>query len=194
MAATSRYSWPTPDPGDTPDVPGDMADLANAVEEALGSIDDRLTTLTGSSQSVFQYTSLTSVTSNWPPTIQDSLWTPISFDAAQINLPASSPGYVQQSPTRITCQDTGIYRLSGFAGFALNAANSRALAFRVNGNPSYPALASVNAVYDMSTYLCINCEVRVNKNDWIELCVRQSSGTALKLDTVRARFSMQRVV
>jgi hypothetical protein len=193
MATTSRYGWPTPDPADIPDVPGDMAGLAGAIEEAMGTIDDRLTTFTGLSQSVMQYTSLTNVSLN-APEIPDSQWTPLQFPTAQKNLPASSPGWTQAQNDRIICQQTGLYRLSGFAGFAMNPAGSRGIAFRVNGNPSYPAITTNTAPADIEWYGCVDCEVVVAQGDFLQLVVRQTSGARLRLDTVYPRFSMQRVI
>jgi len=193
MATTTRYTWPVPDPSDKPEVHDDMRALANAVEESVGAVDDRLTTLTGLSQSVFQYTTLTRVSSNIL-TIPNVTWTPISFDAAQVNLPASTPGFVLASPTRITCQQTGIYRITGFAGFDQNASGSRAVGFRINGNPSYPAIQNGPALADMPWYGSVYVEAKVNKNDFLELVVRQASGGSLQLDVVKPRFSMQRLV
>lgn len=192
MATTTRYAWPTPNLSDPPDVPTDLKDLAVAVEQTVASMDDRLTTLTGLNQSIFQYTTLYRGSSN-VPTIPTASWTPVSFDLAQWNKPDTAPGYVGASPTRITCQQTGLYRITGFAGFAQNSTGSRAVGFRVNGNPSYPAIQNTMAVADMPTYLSVYVEARVNKNDYLELVVRQTSGAGLKLDTVFPRFSMQRL-
>ncbi len=192
MATTTRYAWPTPNLSDPPDVPTDMAELAAAVENTVGAMDDRLTSLTGLSQSIFQYTTLYRASSAVVP-IQTSKWTPIPFDVAQWNKPDAAKGFVLASPTRITCRQTGLYRITGFAGFVQNGTGSRAVGFRVNGNPSYPAIQNTNAVDDMPTYLSVYVEARVNVDDFIELVVRQTSGANLNLDSVTPRFSMQRL-
>lgn len=193
MATTTRYAWATPNQSDEPDVPTDMAQLANAVEQTVGAIDDRLTTLTGLQQSIFQYTTLYRG-STIKFEIPSGSWTPIPFDLAQYNKPDTSPGFGLATPTIIKCQQTGLYRITGFAGFAQNSTGSRALGFRVNGNVSYPAISSTNAVTDMPTYLCVFVEARVNKGDVMELVARQTSGAKLAIDWVYPRFSMQRVI
>lgn len=193
-AATNRYGWAYPDPADAPDTAGYLGDLANAVEESLGQLDDRLTTLTGLSQSVMQYTTLARVSASIP-TIPNAAWTPITFDAAQFNLPTSNPGFVLASPTRITCMQTGLYHMTGFAGFAINSTGSRAIAIRVNGNPSYAAITSGdNPSADIQWFGCVVVEARLNTDDYVELVVRQTSGAGLKLDDVLPRFSVRRMV
>lgn len=195
MAKTTRYDWPTPNLSDVPDVPEDLSTLADAIEETVGSMDDRLTSLTGLSQSIFQYTTLTWINSTTPPTIPDSNWTAVPFTAVQKNLPDATPGFAAASPTRITCTQTGLYRLTGFAGFAMNGNGSRAVAFRVNGpGSSYPAISSGRPPTDIEWYGSIVVDCRVNKNDYMELVMRQTSGSGLKMDTVLPRFGMQRLI
>ncbi len=196
MGATTRYQWPYPEESDVPDVPADVQELATSVEETIGTLDDRLTTLDGISQAVFQYTVLTKTDTATPQTITNALWTPVAFDFPQWNKPDSMPGYVATSPTRITAWQAGTYRLSGFAGFAVNANGSRAVAIRVNGSgtrTAYPAIQSGTPTTDMPWYGSVNVECRVNKYDFFELVVRQSSGTSIKMDPVLPRLSMQRI-
>lgn len=194
MGSTTRYQWPYPEESDVPDVPADVQNLATSVEETIGTLDDRLTTLDGLSGSVFQVTILTKISSTTPQTIGNALWTPVAFDYVQYNMPQSMPGFVAQSPTRITCYQAGQYRLSGFAGFVQNNDGSRAVAVRVNGpGSSYPAIHSAQPPADMPWYGSVNVECRVNKNDYFELVVRQSSGGPLKMDAILPRFSMQRI-
>jgi hypothetical protein len=197
MSATTRYSWPTPDASDIPDVPGDMSGLANAVEESVGAIDDRVTALTGLSQTIFQYTTLTRVSTN-QMTIQPGVWTPIIWDAAQYNLPKTQPGFVFASPTRITCLETGLHRFTGFAGLAAKGVGSRALAFRVNGNggaSAYPAIATGwPLLADISWYASITVDARLNKDDFVELCLRHTADDPLKMDPVLPRFGIQRLL
>lgn len=193
MGSTTRYQWPYPEYSDPPDVPSDVRELAQSLEETVGTLDDRLTTLDGLSNSVFQYTALYRGTVNIQQ-IPTATWRPVSFDLAQYNLPKSQPGWVAASPTRITVHQQGLYRLTGFAGFAQNSAGSRAVAFRVNGNASYPAITSGLPPSDMPWYGTVICDARVNQDDFIELVVRQSSGSTLNMDTVYPRFGMQRLV
>lgn len=192
MGTTTRYQWPYPEASDIPDVPADVRELATSLEETVGTLDDRLTTLDGLSNSVFQYTTLTRVSTNIQ-NIPNAAWKALSWDTAQFNLPASNPGFVLASPTRITCTQTGLYRMTGFAGLAQNATGSRGIAFRVNGNASYPAITANTPPDDMPWYGSVICDARVNKNDFIELCVRQTSGGSLLLDDAYPRFGMQRL-
>lgn len=193
MATTTRYSWPTPEDSDIPDVPDDMGKLATAVENTVGSLDDRLTTLTGMSASIFQYTTIYRGSSNRLD-VPNAQWYAISFDIAQTNLPADNPGWVLSNPTQIRCMQTGLYRMTGFAGFVQNGTGTRAIALRVNGQPSYPAIQNCPAPSDMPSYLSVYIEAKVNKDDVIELCLRQTSGGTLKMDAIFPRFSMQRLI
>jgi hypothetical protein len=193
MGTTTRYTWPYPEESDTPDVPSDMTILADAVEETVGAIDDRVTTLTGLSQSIMQFTTLTRVSTN-VMSIPNGAWTPIIWDAAQYNLPTSNPGFVFASPTRITIKETGLYRATGFAGLAQNVNGNRALAVRTNANASYAAIASGDAPTGIEWYGTVCVEARWNANDFVELCLRQTSGGSLDMDTVQPRFSMQRLL
>ncbi len=196
MGSTTRYQWPYPEESDPPDVPADIGDLARSVELTIGTLDDRLTNLDGVADSVFQITILARTSSNLQ-NIPTSTWTPVSFDTQQLNVPQAMPGFTLTSPTRITCHQRGYYRISGFAGIQANGTGSRGVAVRVNGSvstsSSYPAIQSGNGVSDMPWYGSVNVEALVNKDDFLELVVRQASGSTLKMDAVYPRFSMQRI-
>jgi hypothetical protein len=192
VGSTTRYQWPYPEASDPPEPYQDIRALAGSLEETVGTLDDRLTTLDGLSQSVFQYTTLTRTSSNLQ-TIPNGAWRPLTWDTAQYNLPKSDPGFEFASPNRITCTQTGLYRLTGFAGMATNPNGSRAIAFRINANPSYPAISSGIPPADMPWYGSVICDARVNKTDFLELCLRQSSGGDLLMDDVFPRFGMQRL-
>lgn len=195
MGDTTRYDWPYPEQADVVDVPRDMTALANAIEETVGQIDDNLTTLTGSTSSTFQYTVVTRQ-SLTPMTIPEGEWTPVIFDIPQWNVPSTAPGWVAASPTRLTCNQPGIYTFNGSAGFKSNTNGSRAIAFRVNGNASYPAINSGTQLYnDIPWYGTVTCEARLNATDWVELVVRQAqTNTSLQMDTaVIPRFSIRRM-
>jgi hypothetical protein len=193
MGATTRYNWAYPEESDPPAVPSDIQALADDVEETLGSIDDRVTVLTGLSQSVMQYTTLTRISANVMQ-IPSGVWTPIIWDVTQFNLPTSNPGFVFASPTRITIKETGLYRATGFAGLAQSTSGNRALAVRTNAVASYTAIASGNPPDGIEWYGSVCVEARWNANDFVELCLRQTSGGTLAMDTVQPRFSMQRLL
>ncbi len=194
MPVTTKYAWETPEYTDPPDVPGDMQRLATVIEETVMGLDDQLTVLTGSSSSQMQYTALTRAVSD-PQNIANAVWTPVVWDTPQYNLPTTAPGWTAKSPNRITCIQSGLYHFDGFAGFKSNATGSRGVAFRVNGNPSYPAISTGdNPGAGIGWYGCVSCEVKVNAGDWIELVVRQSSGAPLLMDSVFPRFSVRRMV
>lgn len=193
MGSTTRYQWPYPEESDPPDVPADLSALADAMEETTGAIDDRLTALTGLAQSVFQYTVLTRVSAN-QQVIPSAVWTALAWDTAQFNKPESAPGFVPQSPTRITCMETGLYRFTGFAGFEKNASGTRALAFRINGNASYTSIISGYPTTEIEWYGSIAVDARLNTNDFVELVARQTYTGSLKIDNVQPRFSLQRLL
>jgi len=193
VGSTTRYQWPYPDPSDPPDVATDLLTLASSLEETVGTLDDRLTTLDGLSNSVFQYTALTRVSSNIME-IPNAQWTPVGFDAGQYNLPKSNPGWRLGSPTRITCVQSGLYRFTGAAGFEVNGTGSRAIAVRVNGNASYPVISSGRAPDDIDWFGSVVVDAAiVTPGTWVELVVRQSSGGPLNLSTVQPRFGAQRL-
>lgn len=113
----------------------------------------------------------------------DSTFTVLTFDTNRFDQgTATAQHSTTVNTSRLTCQDAGIYLITGGVSFSPNSTGYRAIYFRVNGSTYIAAdkmvgLSSVDATDQslVQTY-------KLNVSDYVELIVYQTSGSTLTVE------------
>lgn len=196
MSTSAIHGLPSPDGGDVPDVPSDMAALRDAIDVLL-AIDASATPSspgngliwrdsdTGVVQ-LFDGTSWQTVRSGlcWlatqagAQTIPDSVLTDVTLDTMATDTLAiglSSFGFL--------CPVDGPYRISGSVKYGVNPTGTRAGGFGINGSSFFPSQSQFDAATSgHSTYVPVNClTVECNAGDLITLQAFQDSTSGVAL-------------
>jgi hypothetical protein len=88
-----------------------------------------------------------------------------------------------QNRTRLVCRTVGRYQISASVEFSANGKGSRQVLIRRNGQQTVGAMR-VAAVDGETTQITFTAPpVQLNPGDYVELMVRQTSGTALKVSS-----------
>lgn len=82
--------------------------------------------------------------------------------------------------TKLTCNTAGFYNIFATIDFASNVTGFRIVTFRINGS-SYIGQNYGNAINGLDHYLSTNTGYYLNKGDYIEVQVYQTSGAVLNL-------------
>jgi hypothetical protein len=87
------------------------------------------------------------------------------------------------APARLTCRTAGRYAISAAVEFDANAKGSRQVMIRLNGSDEVAAMR-VGAAEDESTQITFTAPpIELKAGDYIELLVRQTSGSPLQVKT-----------
>ncbi len=193
MPATSIYGLPYPEPGDAPNVPGDIQALAAAVEAIL-----RANLSLGGDLTVPGKLTVAGMLYQTPPhahlrrdsnqsVASGGSGTAVQYTVEDVDTDPDGVGghSVDTNPSRWTARYAGWYALNGGVGWSPNATGRRGCWWAKNGaqvNGSYsigPATASASTVVtarDILLYLAVG--------DYVELIAYQDSGGPVLLSGV----------
>jgi hypothetical protein len=109
--------------------------------------------------------------------------TPIPFDQTQYDSGTSTAQHeTVTNPTRITCQQDGVYIVDAFVGFASNAAGQRYASMRKNGNVvQFVCEDGRDALSTDVTEIYIGSQMRLTAGEYVEVLAWQNSGGSLNL-------------
>lgn len=188
MGTTSNYAFPYPELSDSPNVPANMASLAQAIDTRIKSTNDAIAALQAAASSGFQNTV---IYKSGTQSVATAAWTAVQFDVEVID---TGSGWAVGTPSQMVLQQTGQYIIWGFAGFAANATGNRGIGLRINGTTTFIAMNNSTTSGSEEWYSTVEYEGRFNAGDYVELCVRQTSGGALSTSTVIPRLTARRVL
>lgn len=170
MPTTPSLALPYPAPMATPDVPYDLQQLAQAVENAIANA-PRVGLTISANQSIAV-----------SGTLQAISWD-VEGSPADVNAMHSAG-----SPTRLTATKAGLYLLAGGVEFLSNATGFRRLQWRFGG-ATFGAAINNTPITGVNTHMTVTQLWQAALNDYAELMATQTSGGALNIITGGTTFA-----
>ena len=135
---------------------------------------------------------------NAAQSITSGVTTALAFNSERFDQAGGASSTMHDTVTnnsRLTAQYAGIYWIWGNVDFASNSTGYRQLFIRLNG--ATEIADEINpAVATTVTRIIVNCPYALAVNDYVELCVVQTSGGALNVSStgnLSPEFGMVRV-
>ena len=192
MGTTPTFALPFPEATDPADVPTDMQQLAQAVEDSIGEpLDARI--------DVVEARPACRVTRAAVQSIPNAADTALIWDTVRHDEAGAAALWAAGQPTRLTCKEAGLYTIRGNQLWVPNASGFRWLYIFLNGIPG----GATNQIARMAqagnateNALAVETSWPMIVGDYVELVVQQTSGVALnisKFGKASPEFMIERV-